>query len=426
MKPGLAPRARAAGFSLIELLVSMVIGLVVTLAITSVLIRTEGSKRGTTSVNDLNQTGAYTAFVLDRAIRSAGSGFSQSWSTAYGCLLDASYEGTPVLPLPAAIPATSAFANITPPLPLHPLPIRLAPVIIGKGLADTTGVGAQVRGDVLIVMGGTAGVGESPQSVLPGSATATNLRLPNTLGYRTGDMVLLADTGVAGGCMMQQITFPGSTAGSTDQNLPLAGTYYAATGTHVSLASFGASTITMQLGNAVGNLPQFQLFGVGNNNTLVSYDLLQPTPPDIEVADGVVEMRALYGVETVDTTTNPLLPTPGLDGKLDAWVDPIDLSGYEVSVLTNGSPASQTKLRQIVAIRLGLILRTSLQERSKLVDPVNGYDAPAAITLFGDATDALGISLRHTRTLTNSELHYRYRTIEVTVPLRNVLLAPSS
>ena len=411
MKPGLAPRAPVAGFSLIELLVSMVIGLVVTLAITSVLIRTEGSKRGTTSVNDLNQTGAYTAFVLDRAIRSAGSGFSQSRSTAYGCLLDVSQGSTHVLPLPSAIDATSAFANVT-------LPIRLAPVIIGKGLADTTGVGAQVRGDVLMVMSGTAGNGESPSAVLPPPApsqlTQANVRLANTLGYRTGDLVLLADTGVPGKCMMQQVTFPGTSAGSTDQSLPLAGTYYSSTGTNVILSAFGSSTIAMQLGNAVDNPPQFQLFGVGVNNTLNSYDLLQPSAPDVPVADGVVEMRAFYGV---DTTSPP-------DGVLDSWVDPVAGSGYEASVLT--SPASQTKLRQIVAVRLGFILRTSLQERSRLDDPVNGYDAPAAITLFGDATDALGHSLAHTRTLTPGERRYRYRTIEVTVPLRNVLLAPQS
>jgi prepilin-type N-terminal cleavage/methylation domain-containing protein len=65
-------RRAAAGFTLVELLVAIVISLVLTLAITTVLIRTEGSKRTTTSVNDINATGSYAAFVLDRAVRSAG------------------------------------------------------------------------------------------------------------------------------------------------------------------------------------------------------------------------------------------------------------------------------------------------------------------------------------------------------------------
>lgn len=396
MTPDFAPRNRVSGFSLIELLVSMVIGLIVTLAITSVLIRTEGSKRSTTSVNDLNQNGAYAAYVLDRYIRSAGSGFSQSWSSAYGCLLDVSEGATHVLPMPTAIAATSAFANFT-------LPVRLAPIIIGKGLADS---GGQVRGDVLAVMGGTAGFGESPQPVQPGSVTATNLRLSNTLGYATDDLVLLSDTGVAAGCMLQQVGAHLRT--DTGQDLPLAGTYYAAAGTKVNLADFGGSTIAIQLGNASANPPQFQMFGVGANSTLFSYDLLQPAAADVPVADGVVEMRALYRVDN----------SASYDGSILAWVDPVAGSGYEASVLTDGSPASQVKLRRIVAIRLGFILRTSLQERPQ------DYQLPAGtiLTLFGD----LAGTLPQTRALSGGDLNYRYRTVDETIPLRNVLLAPQS
>lgn len=392
-------RVEVAGFSLIELLVTLVIGLVVTLAITSVLIRSEGGKRSTTSVNDVNETGTYVAFVLDRAIRSAGSGFSQGWATAYGCLLDVSQGSTRVLPFAAdAIASASAFAGVT-----HP--IRLAPVVIGKGLADSSG---QVRGDVLVVMGGASGAGESARPVLPGSVSTASLRLSNTLGYRTGDLVLLADPGVTGGCMMQQVTFTSPSAGSTDQTLPLAGTYYSSIGTNVSLASFGGSTVVLQMGNALDNPPQFQIYAVGDNSTLFSRDLLQRSAPDAPVEDGVVEMRALYGV---DTTTPP-------DGILESWIDPVAGSGYEVGVLMDGSGVSQARLRSIVAVRVGLILRTTLQERSR------DYQLPAGttLTLFGD----LGSSLRRTRTLSGSDLNYRFRTVEFTVPLRNAFLAPAS
>ena len=410
------PRLRGGrGFSLIELLIAMAIGLVVTIAITSVLIRTEGSKRSSTSVNDINQSGAYAAYVLDRMIRSAGSGFSQRWSEVYGCTLDVTKSATHVLPIPAAAPASSAFTNL-------PLTLRLAPVIIGKGLADKSST--DVRGDVLIVMGGTAGVGESPQTVKPGSVTTSpaNLRLENTLGYRSDDMILLADPTVGGGCMMQQV----ATRTTTDfgQNLSLAGTYYAATGTGVNLADFGASTLALQLGRDAANPPQFLAYGVGANRTLMGYDLLQPQPggaatPDASIADGVVEMRALYGL---DTTSPP-------DGTLDTWVDPKTGSGYEASVLNDGSAASRTKLRQIVAIRVGLILRTSLLERAPQTSAstslaTEGYQQTTAtvLTLFTDLPSAV----RQTRTLTTAsgELNYRFRTVEVTVPLRNVLMSP--
>jgi type IV pilus assembly protein PilW len=407
MKRALIPYK--AGFSLIELLVAMVIGLVVTLAITSVLIRGEGAKRSTTSVNDLNQNGAYAAYLLDRVVRSAGSGFSQSWSTSYGCLLSVSQGSAAVLPLPAALPASSAFARVT-------QPIRLAPVIIGKGLADTTGTGAQVRGDVLVVMGGTGGFAEMQQSVTPASVSGTGMSVQNALGYGTDDLVLLADAGVPAGCMLQQVgTRVRATSGPSVQFGGSGTTYYGGSGTYVAtttspvaVTAFGGSTIALQLGNAASNAPQFRLYGVGANNTLVSYDLLQPGPQtDSPLADGVVEMRAIYGL---DTATPP-------SGVVNTWVDPIAGSGYEPSVLTDGSPGSRLKLRQIAAIRLGFILRTSLAERPQDYQPTL-----TTLTLFGD----LGGTLPQTRVLSTSELNYRFRTVEVTVPLRNVLLAPQS
>jgi type IV pilus assembly protein PilW len=399
------------GFSLIELLVSMVIGLVVTLAITSVLIRGEASKRSTTSVNDVNQTGVYSTYLLDRAIRSAGSGFSQSWATTYGCRLNVS-QSTPtalnVLPIPSAINSTSAFARVT----AATLPIRLAPVVIAKDLANPSA--SDVRGDVLMVMSGTAGFGESPLTVVPGSVTAGNLRLANTIVFRTGDLVLLTDTAVTTGCMFQQVLFPAATSGSTDQNLPLGGTYYSTTGTNVNLSNFGASTTALQLGSVTGNMPQFQLYGVGSNHTLVSYDLLQANPTsaniDVPIADGVVEMRALYGTDTYPATSTI------------TWVDPSS-SGWDAATLMDGTPASQIKLKRIVSIRVGLILRTSLEERAgnATSDAALTYQrASANVRLFSD----LGSTLERTRALTGSELNYRYRTFEVTIPLRNVTLAP--
>ena len=400
MKPRpTTPARRTAGFSLIELLVSMVIGLVVTLAITSVLIRSEGSKRSTTSVNDINQTGAYAAYVLDRAIRSAGSGFSQRWSSMYGCLLNASSGGTQVLP--ASLSSSPTFANVT----SATMPTRLSPVIIGKGLANT---GTQIRGDVLMVMGGTAGAAEVPMSMTPGSintlSSPPQFQVSNTLGYRANNIILLADSsGVPGGCMLQQVD---GSVGSSPQVVPLSGTYYSGTGATVSLTSFGASTFVAQLGVDGTNPPQFQLFGVGANNALFSYDLLQVGGNEQPIADGVVEMRALYGL---DTTIPP-------NGKLDSWVDPVAGSGYEASVLMNGTDPSKIKLRQIVAIRLGFILRTSLPERPQ------DYQQPTGtvLTLFGD----LPAAVQQTRTLAGTDLNYRFRTVETTVPLLNVLNAP--
>ena len=374
---------RSLGFSLIELMVAMAIALVVTMAIFSVLTASEGRKRTTTSVNDVNQTGAYVSLVLDKNLRSAGSGFAQRWREAFGCRINASRSGTGViLPRAAALPAPFAAVSGS---------FRLAPVVIAQGQSAA-------GSDVLIVMSGTSGFSESPSRVLPGSATGDSLRLPNTLGLNGSDLVLVSEDGL--GCLVEEVNTPFT--GSDDQYLPFGGTYYTATGTDANLSSFATTgtAFAIPIGNSATNPPQFTLYGVGADRTLFSYDILRTAGSDaaMPVAEGVVEMRALYGLDS--------------DGNraLDTWADP-GSGAFDVATLLNGSAASGTNLRRIVAIRVALILRTSLAERG---DPV----APTTLTLFQDMDPAL----QQTRTLTADERRHRHRVVEATIPLRNILL----
>ena len=258
-----------------------------------------------------------------------------------------------------------------------------------------------------MVMSGTGGVGESPQAVIPNTVRSTQLQLQTSLGYVKDDVVLLANQQAdpVADCVIDQVgDIPAG------QVLPLGGTYH-----RDNSGSYGADSIALQLGRSAVNPPQFNLYGVGANRTLVSYDLLQPAPADAQISDGIVEMRALYGLDT----TNPP------DGILDTWVDAT--GSYAASALTDGTSTAQTRLRQIVAVRVGLILRTALQERAPATSSTGvvsaetfGQATGTTLTLFSD----LPTALRQTRTLTAAELNYRFRTVEVTIPLRNVLLAP--
>ena len=407
----LPKHSRSRGFSLIELLVSMAIALVVTLAITTVMIQGEGSRRSTGSVNEVNQTGAYVAYVMDRHIRSAGSGFAQRWVDAFGCAINVTKSGTLKLPRSSAISTPTGDTNS--PFANAPLVYRLAPVLIQSDAADVST--SDVRGDLITVMAGTSGFSESPLQLNTGSMTATSssgrFLLPNAIGFKEGDLVLLADSSVTGGCMAEQVdTFPSPVVAG---QVPLAGAYYQQSASGVALSNFGSgSTYAIQLGNVSSsssrfNPPQFTTYGVGDNRTLYGYDLLATGSTDapMQLADGVVEMRALYGLDT----SNPP------DGTLDTWVLP-SATGYTLADLTAGTDVAKRKLRQIVAIRIGFILRTSLYEK----DVINR--ASNTLTLFGD----LDSSVQRTRVLTSDEQHYRFRTIEVTVPIRNVLTAPQS
>jgi type IV pilus assembly protein PilW len=364
-------------------MVAVALSLILVLAVTNVLMRNEGSSRNTLAVNDINLSGAYAAYLLDNAVRSAGSGFANRWTETFGCRINATRAGAAILPRAAAWPAP--FAGF-------PQGVRLAPVLIGKGQSAA-------GSDVIAVMRGNSGVGEAPLEVL---GVGPPLGLRNTIGVDANQLLLLTWGGQD--CLLLQAAgVPGT------DTVPLTGgtgNYHNSTDP-VSFADFDPSaTAAVNLGNvgaAAGtprNAPQFTLYGVGANRTLVALDMLAiadgglPQP----IVEGVVEMRALYGVDNDD------------DGTLDAWVDP-GVAPFDTASLLDGSVDARNNLNRIVAMRIGLVLRTARAEREQV--------APASLVLFSD----LAVALRQTRTLTAEERNFRHRTAEVTVPLRNVLLA---
>jgi len=376
-------RRRSAGFTLIELLVAVAIGMALVLAITLMMVRFESGRRTLTSLNDSSIGGAYVSYALDRLVRSAGSGYAQAWRNAYGCRLMAARGGTTTLP--RATPFLAPFASV-------PQAVRLAPLVVHAGVG-TDG------SDVLAIQTGSSGLGESPLRMMTASATGTGLRVPATLGIRASDLVMVFQDG--SNCMLQQVA--SGFAGGADQALNFGGTYATSDIGGVRLEDMGVSdnAWVSLLGNATGNRPQFQLIGVGENATLVAHDMLQLDGTDnvVAIADGVADLRARYGVDTND------------DGRIDSWQDP-GVAPWNAATLLDGSATSRTNLSRIVAVRVGVIIRTSLPERDTV--------APTSLTLFGD----LDPTLHATRSLSTAERQLRWRSLDFTIPLRNVLLAP--
>ena len=380
--------ARGRGFTLIELLVAVAIGMALTLAITTMLIRSESNRRSLTSTNDASNSGAYVAYALDRTLRSAGSGFAQSWREAYGCELQARRNGLGVfLPRAAAYPAP--FAAV-------PTNLRLAPLVIQAG-AGANG------SDILIVQTGSSGLGEAPMPVLTIPPTATRLFIPITMGLRGGDLVAVVQEAAPNGnpspCLLQQVVTP--FAGAESQELDLGGNYYAATLGGVDVESIGTArrAFISPLGNEIGNRPSFQLLGVADGGVLVSYDLLRldNTNDVIPVADGVVDLRARYGVDTND------------DGRIDNWVSPAD-PVWSAATLLNGSAASTVALSRIISVRVALVVRNNAPERNDI--------SPASLALFAD----MPVALRATHDIAAADRTLRYRLLDFTVPLRNAMM----
>ena len=75
------------GMTIIELMVGLVVGMLLALAVFGIMAVAEGQRRSTTSVNTLSLDGQFAMQMLDKWVRSAGTGFTQSASYAFGCEL---------------------------------------------------------------------------------------------------------------------------------------------------------------------------------------------------------------------------------------------------------------------------------------------------------------------------------------------------
>jgi type IV pilus assembly protein PilW len=385
-------RRASRGFSLIELMIVVVVGLVITLAVTILLTRSEATRLSSTALNDAGQSGAYATFILDRAVRSAGSGFAGA-NRAFGCQLLASRDGNKILPR-GALTLPEPFASVS------DIPVHLAPVVIHKDAMD---FGGGRRSDVIAVMTGSSGKAEAGYFIM--ATEVGQVMTITTLGFRPNDLVLLAHAPSTVGlppqpCMITQVAATFNN-GPNDTNaaipLTLGGTYYSAAIDGNDITAFNINSAAYALGNA-GNAasssrPQFLLYGVDAQGVLYSHDILNSTGivQSLPIADGVYVLRAVYGIDING------------DNKVDQWIDPKAGSGYESTTLMSdlGIPL----LQNIISVRIGAVMRSSLRERSEV--------GPSSLTLFQD----LGLP----EVIPIDDRHFRYRAFEVSVPVRNMM-----
>jgi type IV pilus assembly protein PilW len=384
------------GMTLIELMVALTIGLGITLAISSVLIASENHKRITTSTNDAQQTGVYGYYALDKALRSAGSAIAMSAFPTdvgvLGCHLNAGgiFPRASVFPQPFAGFLGGAAGTL-----------NVAPLLIGQNES-------QGGSDILMVMSGSGSAGGVSRQIT-GGGSGTSVTLDNSVGMAHDDLFLVSQNGQAE-CLMEEI----DTIAPPTVNM--AGVYATTTGSGISMASLATSTSTYvtPLGNADANNIQFTLFGVDDKRTLYSYDLLQHlklasggTDAAEAIADGVVQMNALYGVSSTGS------------GIQDEWISPGD-PGWRVAEVM----ASSSQMKKIVSVRVALIVRGEYYDRNaSTAHPIN--PVTTSLTIFNGLTRGIGgggASLAVPINFAGDDQQFRYRVFEFTVPLRNMLI----
>lgn len=370
---------RQRGFGLVELMVGMVIGLLVTVIIYQVLSTFEGVRRTTTSSAGAQVNGAFSLAAIERDIRAAGWGLPSA--DVIRCNVYQTYHdnGTTFGPVPG-FPQT---------------PVRIVDGGNGPGASDTITVlwGSSLRANVRNVLV------QNVQTNPPGTSV-DELQATTDVGVSsTGGFVWLTDD--LGTCTLVRVT--GSSPSATPPasviltHTPAAGTTsmpnYNATAAWMSGQGWQTAFNTNPRIYDVGALTQ-RVFSV-TNDTLQSQDYFSSSALT-ELSSNVVALKAQYGISAAGAQN------------VIAWVSATNGAGG-----TWATPAL-ADFKRIKAIRVAVVVRSPLKER-----PAAG--GACAITTTAPSTWPGGPAID----LSNDAdwQCYRYRVFQTVVPLRNVLWA---
>ncbi|TLY48848.1 MAG: hypothetical protein E6K53_15445 [Gammaproteobacteria bacterium] len=219
----------------------------------------------------------------------------------------------------------------------------------------------------------------------------------NTTGIYANDYLLASDSGTSGGCTLTRA----ASVDSANHSITLT----AADGPSTGLTkAFSGQGYLFDLGAA----PAFTLFGVDSSNTLVSYDLLQRSSSNtMPVAEGIVQIKALYGVDTDG------------DGVIDTWTLPT--GDWALDKLTTNAAAASAAYGKIKAVRVAVVAQSLLPERTPPtgasgpgIDP--GYQGAKSLTLFGDLDVSLQVAVA-------TKEQFRYKVYDTTVPVRGAFIS---
>lgn len=362
------------GFTLVELLVGLAVGLITLLVLTQLFASFEGQKRTSTGGNDAQTNGAFALYMLDREIRMAGYGLFGPEAMLCKKGINVYYDdpaggGTTVL-------NAASF-----------VPIR---IIDGGGS----------KPDSVISMRSDAEFGAIPTTAIEKHMPETSsilkvdsnpgLKGPDRWKGTLGDLFIMAAKNGDKVCTLMQLTQDPHATGSgfnLNHNPGASGPYNPPAGKFAVPEGYDVGDIVINM----GSYPR-QQFSV-QCEQLVESDALVVGAPNCNNSNPlvaqIVNLQAQYGIAPVGSSAvNQWVDATG------AWANP---SGDDIA--------------RVRAIRLAVVARNSQYEK-------NAADTgtPDEVELWagGPAID-----------FAEADRHYRYRVYETIIPLRNVIWSPS-
>lgn len=366
-----SPRFQA-GLSLVELLIGLLIGLVATLAISNLFSGFEARKRMIAGGADAQSSGVLAMYYMQRDAQNAG----------YGLPLYNSSDPSPLLcPIDTSINQGGVVIN-------------LSPVIIVDG-----GTGNDI---VRIRYGNPASGGAS----LRATGTITYPTLDGRLiGCQENDVVLFHQTPANPNCSLGRLQK--LNADRTINTLSELNT--APTASPVTILN-GADWVRF---SCLGAWNQYEY----SVNAAMELTRTGGTPgaapfPDstaVPVASDIVALQAQYGVtNTLDPTATAATAAAYLN-RVDQWVDATGTYGPSIALMDRN---------RIRAIRIAVVARDGNLQKGIVSQACDGAAVGVSKVCIWQA-DAAPVNV-DLSSLPNWQ-RYRYRTFEVTIPLRNVI-----
>jgi type IV pilus assembly protein PilW len=352
-------RIRSAGFSLVEIMVGMVIGMLGIIVIMQMFAVFEDQKRTTTSGDDAQNGGAIALYGLQRNIQQSGYGISAL--NLIGCNV--------------TLPSGATIA-------LAPLTINPASIPAGDNFTDT----------LLIAYGNGDG---SVEGEIIGQPSSNNLYPVNTPSAFVSGVRVIAEPSIR---PTSCDTLPATLVLDTVNGNIAASSVPVTTGqagvANGALYNLGASPKVLAYRVTGGNLTVCD-YMVNNCGDAANANNTKFWVP---VASDIVSLRAQYGQDTTGRSPVTAARTNTMDGILDGYsqVTPTDNCGW---VRTS-------------AVRLVLVARGGQFNKT---DPATGLNVTTtAPTWSGSAGAPINLSAD------GNWQNYRYKVFETTVPLRNV------
>jgi type IV pilus assembly protein PilW len=361
-----SPRNQA-GFSLIEILVGLAIGLLATLVIMQVFSVFEGQKRTTSGAADAQTNGSIAIYSIEHELKMAG----------YGLLPTAS--NTPLNCTTTNYGATGMTS--------------MSPVVITDG---GTAAGAS---DSITIHYGNSSSGGVPSQIGGVGPGPNDVTLGNNMGCQVGDVAMVVNGAT---CGFTNVITPAAVPDNVTIGLNNTA-IIPANPTNYSVACLGSWITSIFRVN-----PSYDPSGATGAANSRAYMEKATTVASTPVVSDIVNIQAQYGVSTIASSN-----------QVTQWVD---------ATGTTWAAPTVADRNRIKSIHVAVVARSGLYEKAIVTNictttkgTVN--NGPCA---WDDSNVNVNAAPKIDLSNDPNWQHYRYRVFETIIPLRNVIWAKST